>query len=567
MVIQLFRHLLILALVLIPATSLAAQLEAVPDRTRVGLEESFELELRASGSVDGEPNLSVLEGDFELLGRSQSSQVQIINTDISRSTTWRLTLLARSAGRKTIPAICIERDCSEPVVIDVLPAGQNSSGTTAKDDLLIEVSAEPTRVWVQSQIIYKVRILTRLNFLQASLSEPEPSGVEAVIQKLGDDRNYDAERNGLRYRVIERNYVIFPQQSGRLTIPAIRFSAQVAEPGQRGFTPFNQRTRQLRRHSQEISIDVLPAPETAGRDWLPANDLSLTDDWQQPPRLTVGEPATRTITLRASGLTAAQLPTIVVETPADVRSYPDQPNREDQVNENGIIGILQQKMALVPTRPGTLLLPEIKIDWWDLQAERWRQAVLPSIKLEVQPAADQPIAVTTPTIVKPQQALTKEQSEAKELKAAETTESPFWYWLSLVLGCGWLLTLLLIAKSKFALSRSKNKHTQNEEASKPKATRREVQQALKAGDSARIRSALLDWGAAQFPKQRPGNLEELAVLCGEPMQQQLEAFSRSLYSHTFQPWDGDELIRAMARVEAEVKMGETHDVLPPLYPR
>ena len=83
MVKQICSTLLLLSLLTSPTLCQAAQLEAIPDRTRVGLEESFSLQLRASGSVDGDPDLSVLEHDFELLGRSQSSQMQIINTDIS----------------------------------------------------------------------------------------------------------------------------------------------------------------------------------------------------------------------------------------------------------------------------------------------------------------------------------------------------------------------------------------------------------------------------------------------------------------------------------------------------
>ncbi len=564
---RLFNSLLILTLLLSPVVSLAAQLEAVLDRTRVGLEESFALELRASGSLEGDPDLSVLDKDFELLGRSQSSQVQIVNTDISRTTTWSLSLLARSAGRKTIPAICVEDDCSKPVIIDVLPAGQSSNGAVGESDLLLEVSAVPDKVWVQSQLLYKVRIMTRLNFLQASLSEPEPSGIEAVVQKLGDDRNYETERNGLRYRVIERSYAIFPQQSGPLTIPEIRFGAQIAEPGRRGYDPFNQRTRQIRKRSKAINIEVLPAADAKGRSWLPANNLSLEDDWQQPPQLTVGEPATRTITLRASGLPSAQLPPIAVDVPEGVRSYPDQPNREDQFNENGILGILQQKLALVPTQPGTLRLPEIKIDWWDLRAESWQQAVLPAIELEVLSATDQPAAVSAPPAEQLSAPKVEEKPQAVEPLTIETTESGFWFWLSLALGCGWLLTLFLIVKAKFARGRDKNKQAGEEGITSRKAAYRELQQAIKSADQVRVRSALLGWGAALFPKQQPGNLEELAVLCGEPLQQQLETFSRSLYSRALGSWDGDELLRVVEQVEREKTEGKSIDTLPPLYPQ
>ncbi len=566
MVMRRFYSLLILMLLLTPAASLAAQLEAVLDRTRVGLEESFTLELRAKGSVDGEPDLSVLEKDFELLGRSQSSQMQIINTDISRTTTWRLSLLARNAGSKVIPSLCIGSDCSAPIVVEILPAGQTSSAATGESELLLEVSAEPEKVWVQSQLRYQVRLLTRLNFLQASLTEPEPSGVEAVVQKLGEDRNYETERNGLRYRVIERDYAVFPQQSGRLTIPPIRFGAQVAEGGRRGFDPFNQRTRQLRKQSEAMAIEVLPAVEAKGRDWLPASDLQLKDDWQQnPPQLTVGEPATRTIMLRASGLPSAQLPALSIELPDGVRSYPDQPNREDQVSESGLLGILQQKLALVPTRSGTLSLPEITVDWWDLRAERWRQTRLPALELEVLPAVNAPAVLTTPESEQMTSPTTEQQSAP--LVTPPTAKPDFWPWLSLVLGSGWLLTLWLFVKSKRVGRNQESAQEPKNAGLSLNQVRRELERAIKSGDQAQVRSALLNWGTTLFPEQRPGNLEELATRCGEPLQQQLAVFSRSLYSRTLAAWDGQELLTTLQQVEREVADRKGRDGLPPLYPR
>lgn len=559
--------LLLLLMLISPTLCLAAQLEAIPDRNRVGLEESFSLELRASGGVDGDPDLSVLEQDFELLGRSKSSQMQIINTDISRTTTWSLTLLARSAGRKTIPAVCIENDCSKPVIIDVLPAGQSSHGVNGESDLLLEVSAEPDKVWVQSQLLYKVRLFTRLNFLQASLSEPEPQGVEAVLQKLGEDRNYESERNGLRYRVIERVYVVFPQQSGRLTIPPIQFGAQIAEAGRRGYDPFNQRTRQLRKRSKEISIEVLPAADSGGRSWLPTSDLQVDDDWQQPPQLTVGEPATRTITLRANGLPSAQLPPLSIEIPDGVRSYPDQPNREDQFNENGVIGILQQKLALVPTRPGTLRLPEVKVDWWDLQNEGWRQTLLPAIEVDVLPAANQPATVAPTPVEQSNTSQIEAKLETATPAAPEVVEPGFWPWLSLALGCGWVLTLLLLFKGRRTGDAQNSAQERQEKATRLRTAQRELQHALKAGSQSQIRSALLNWGVAIYPERAPGNLEELATLCGEPLKQQVEAFSRSLYSRNAEAWDGQELMKIVQQLGKNRTEGTDSNKLPPLYPR
>jgi len=556
---------LLLLQVLSPALSISAQLKAVPDRTRVGLDESFNLELRADGSLDGDPDLSLLEQDFELLGRSQSSQMQIINGDFSRTTVWSLTLMARSAGIKAIPALCVGSDCSKPIKIEVLPAGQSNTLTDA-NDLLLEVVTEPNKVWVQSQVLYKVRLLTRLNFLQASLSEPEPVGIETVVQKLGEDRNYETEREGLLYRVVERDYLIFPQQSGQLKIPPVRFTAQVAEGGRRSFDPFNQRSRQIRRSSEEISIEVLPAAEADGRSWLPARDLQLNDDWQKPPQLTVGEPATRTITLSAMGVPSAQLPSLKIDVPDGFRSYPDQPKREDQFKEKGVLGVLQEKLALVPTRPGSLRLPEIKIDWWDLDDERWHQARIPALDVEILPAKNQPAVTTTPPAVT-HEPLQQENKPQAEIPAFPMPQGHgFWPWLSVALGGGWLLTLLFFLKRKLAQRYQENEPEQQEERPDLKTARKTLDQALASGNPAHLRNAILDWGTALFPEQQPGNLEELAALCGEPLKQKLELFSRSLYSRDNKGWDSHGLSAAVQEVQQKATKAENDKKLPPLYP-
>jgi hypothetical protein len=71
---------------------------------------------------------------------------------------------------------------------------------------------------------------------------------------------------------------------------------------------------------------------------------------------------------------------------------------------------------------------------------------------------------------------------------------------------------------------------------------------------------------ALFPKQAPGNLEELAALCGEPLKQQVEAFSRSLYSRNAESWDGQELLKIVQQVGKERTESTDSNKLPPLYP-
>lgn len=566
MVTRLFNLIIVLILVLLPTLGLSAQLEAIPDRTTVNLEESFRLQLRVDGSVDGDPDLSVLEKDFEVLGRSESSQLQIINGDMKRSVTWNLTLLARSAGNKTIPALCIDNQCSAPVSIQVLSAGQTNRNSGGGNDLLLEVVAEPKSIPVQSELIVTVRLLTRLNLVQASLTEPKPSGVEAVVEKLGEDRNFETRLNGLLYQGIERKYALFPQQSGQLIIPPIRFDAQVSD-GQRGtFDPFNRRTRQMRKRSEEISVEVLPAPDSTGKVWLPARNLQLIDDWQQNrPQMTVGEPVTRTLTLVARGLPAAQLPTLEVALPDGVKSYPDKPAREDQFDVEGIIGIVQQKVALVPTKPGLLRLPEVKIEWWDTSSEGWREAVVPALDVEVLPATGQARVVPAPS-AEPAEAPPLVGKEEQPPVVTSVVEPGFWPWLSLALGSGWLVTLFFLFRNRGGRREKQKPQDATDKAVSQKQLRKKLQEAISSGDTSRVRSALLNWGGALCPDEPPQNLEQLAVFCGEPLSQQLEAFSRSLYSSTESVWDKQAFQMAIQQAEREIEMKKDSNKLPPFYP-
>uniref|UniRef100_UPI003D819863 BatD family protein n=1 Tax=Trichloromonas sp. TaxID=3069249 RepID=UPI003D819863 len=82
-------------LLLLPPALFAAQVTAVPDRDRLGAGESLQLELRVNGSPDDDPDLAVLERDWEILNRSQSSQMQLINGSLNRSLVLSLSLMPR----------------------------------------------------------------------------------------------------------------------------------------------------------------------------------------------------------------------------------------------------------------------------------------------------------------------------------------------------------------------------------------------------------------------------------------------------------------------------------------
>lgn len=95
-------------------------------RNPVSIDESFQLILESDGQTDSDPDFSVLEQDFQILSQSRSQNIQMINAKVTRSTSWRLKLLARRTGRLTIPAIPLGDDSSKPLSILVQNAAPRS---------------------------------------------------------------------------------------------------------------------------------------------------------------------------------------------------------------------------------------------------------------------------------------------------------------------------------------------------------------------------------------------------------------------------------------------------------
>lgn len=564
--------LLTLALILaLPACLLAAQVTAVTDRDQLGNGESLQLELRVKGSPDEDPDLSVLDKDWEILNRSQSSQMQLINGSFSRSLNLSLTLMPRHTGKLEIPKICFGNDCSATQVVSV---SEQATATAVADPLLLEVEAQPRQVSVGEQVLLTVHLLHRVELAQASLSDPKAEGGEADIRQLGKDRAVEVHRNGYLYRMIERRYTVFPRQAGTLSISTLQLDAKI-DAGSSRIDLFGRSLQQVRRRSQPIRIEVTPPPANLGaRNWLPARHLALEDDWQQqPPKLKVGEPATRTLTLTAEGLPSASLPELKVPVAEGWKSYPDQPSRQDTENEDGVVGTLQKKVALVPTHSGTLELPAIDLDWFDVATKSWKKIHLEALNLEV--SAAEPGSISNPQTAKsPETPVSPVVSPAAPTSpevvgaAPEPTEPPaadFWPWVSLVLGTGWAVTLLLFwyRRSKPATAkRNLTERTDNQDSEK--TAYKMVLAAIDRNDGQATRQALTTWGRLRYPESIGREITTLTSLGGESFSEAWEELDRALY-HSDKPlWSGEKLRTAISKFPAKQK-NKTEN-LSPLYP-
>lgn len=368
----------LLFLLYLPVLASAQGTRAFLDREQIVLGESVTLNIESDQPGSGEPDLSALGNDVRVLGSSSSTQISVINGRQSMRTLWGVVLEPLSAGVIGIPALEVRGQRTEPLRLSVLPAAAQPRDSNA--DLLLEVEAAPEQPYVQQQVIYTVRLLYAVTLLDGQLDEPRVSGAD--IRRLGGDATYSRDMGGRRYSVVERRYALTPLASGPLTIEAPRFRGR-ALAGGRANRMFDPGTP-VSAAGDAIALEVRPRPANAGEPWLPAQSLEYRAQTSAAGQLRVGEPVTLSLRLSARGLSAEQLPELVLPPIEGAEVYPDQEASQTREGPRGIEGERSRGFAVVPSRPGMLELPRLTIRWWDTASDQTREAVIEAQRFEVE---------------------------------------------------------------------------------------------------------------------------------------------------------------------------------------
>lgn len=355
-------------------------LSATVDKNPMLLDESVTLQITAVGGADSDAiDFSSLTRNFRVGQPSVSQSTQIINFDRTTTTTWTLQLFPRSTGKLTIPIFRIDRQVTDPIILEVLPLSE--ANRAQPRDFFVTAEVDSRQVYLQQQVQYQVKIYLAGEIQRGSLTEPVLDN--AVIEQLGDDKEYQELVNGVRYRVIERNFAVLPQASGNYVIDGPVFQAEVLSGSRQNFAFFN-RSKTINRVAPSVQLTVLPIPENYQYTWLPSEQVQINEQWQgNDNEFVQGEPITRTITINALGLIDEQLPNLDTQYHPSFKTYPEQAERATIKQNNRLIGQLVQSTAIIPSQVGTFVLPEISLPWFDVTSGETKFAVVPAKTVNV----------------------------------------------------------------------------------------------------------------------------------------------------------------------------------------
>ena len=430
----------LLTLVLIPALASAGDISATLDRSNVQLGETVTLNVRVSDGGAGvvAPDLRALSQDFQILGTSQNNSLSVVNGKASSELTFGIALRARHLGVLQIPALSVAGGQTAPLQLTVTAPDPNTAAASSKD-VFMESQVTPAHGYVGQQFTYVTRLYYAGRIGGEAPQPPPLAGVE--ISPLGKGLNYDAERAGRSYRVLEQRYAITPQHAGRIDIPAVDFEGQVVDP--RDPDSFFGATVPVSASAPAQTIEVKAAPaDFGGSAWLPARELSLSlDGWptEQDAAPRVGQPLNLTMNLQVTGLSYDALPALSLPPLDGATVYPDKPVTGDRQNGEWISGRRQQSFAIVPERAGPLTIPATTLKWWNVVSDRMEVAQIPAHTINVLPAVGV-AATASPT---PSSRASAASTDPSVISASKVlTPHIGWRWLALASLGLWLLSVL-----------------------------------------------------------------------------------------------------------------------------
>lgn len=543
--------LILASLALCPFVGPVAQersLVASVDRAEIHENESFLYRLRASGAFSGRPDLSALTRDFDVLRNvATTSSVQIVNGRTSRVSDWTVELIPRRPGRFELPPVELDGALSNAVSVEILPAEDVDSDA----DVFIEVELDRNEAYVQSQAVFTLRLFVAVATGREGLAGPAIEGGEAIVESLGQDREYQAVRGDRSYRVRERSYSIFPQAPGTLTIGPVEYQATVVPN-----LGFQRRQRLL---SDTLELTVLPAvapPDTHPTAiWLPARSVEIEESWGDvSDTFEQGVPRTRELTVLADGVLETQLPELVPPAIPGLRQYADQPELDRHVTANGITAVRTERFAVIASEPGRIELPAVELPWWNVDTERWEIARIEPSTVEVVPGRATESSESESAPIPP-----------PGLPAPPADPGP-WPWISAVLALGWIGTLA--AWGWTARRGSRPRPTgQRPAGTSTRALIRQIVAACRVDDAERTRDLLLEWAARHFSDDPPTSLGALARRLPAPLRDEILALETALYGPAGQSWRGLKLAECVKSTQSVAlsRGEEDRDPLVPLY--
>ncbi len=379
----------------------------VPRVVAVGKPFSVEFSINAKAKDFTAPSF---EGFDLLAGPStgSSSSMQFINGQMTKSVVYSYSyvVVCSAEGEYTLGSASVKVDGQEyktkPVTVKAIvekgSAGQQSGGggqqsrpqsggqqqggsqqsgahQVAADDVMIRAIVSRTNVYKGEPVRVVYKIYTRVG-LAGIIDQKMPSFAGFWTQRLNIDANR-WEREEVGGKIYDAcplgEYLLFPQQSGALTIDPLELSAVVHLQVQRQGMSNNPFADFFGPQIEEVRIPIKSKPVTVNVKALPegapASFSGAVGEYEMevtPPNDDIVANSAVTYTVRISGrgnLSMIQAPQ--VELPTSFEQYSVKSSESIQATSSGVSGYRQFEYPMIARADGDFLIPALEFTYFN----------------------------------------------------------------------------------------------------------------------------------------------------------------------------------------------------------
>ncbi|ABO47460.1 BatD family protein [Francisella tularensis] len=457
-----------------------ANVSASVDRTHLEKGETFELVLHLD-NFDIQPDLDVLDKDFTVYNTSTISKTTIVNGQQSSQFEMIVTLMPNKTGKLTIPAIKIGNQTTKPINIEVDKELSNEEERNYQDLFAIG-SLATDETYVNVPVLYTLRLYYATPILSL---QPKAFDIKnSTIKQTNHRKTYQKRINGKMYDVVEESFLIIPNITGTIRIPAIVLEATIPNT-------FGQLGTRVKYFSTEAKIlKVKPIPNDISiNDWFPAADVQISDNWSADKNIKEGEFLTRTVKIKAKGVLSNDIPKLEFKSSDAFNVYPEKPELQDIEQAGQLTGIATYKIGYMPVKQGKATIPAINLKWFDVDNHKSKVASIAAKTFDVQKGN-----IPSSSFVTNGQPLSSQATQ-------KIIKDTFWRDVAIGLFILWLITFVLLIKCKVTKKVAKEVIDKQTNLDQKVSGLKEIKKACNKKDNIQLQKAIINWANTHVDKQ------------------------------------------------------------------
>ena len=260
----------------------------------------------------------------------------------------------------------------------------------SSSDLFIKVSANKEHVVEQEPILLTYKVYSLVDLTQLEGKMPDLKGFHIQEVQLPQQKSFKVETyNGRPYRTVTwSQYVMFPQVTGKLSIPSITFNGIVVQMN-RNIDPFEAFFNggssyvevKKRIQAPGLTIQVSPLPTKPANFSLGVGNFNISAQLDKQ-QVKANDPVKLRVTISGVGnLKLIKEP--IVNLPKDFDRYDAKITDQTKITANGVEGSMVYDFMVVPRHQGTFDIPPVEFTYYDTQANQYKTVKSEGFKLNV----------------------------------------------------------------------------------------------------------------------------------------------------------------------------------------